>query len=112
MEADRNSFFHFVPLASITMASATPRLPMIPESSLRLFAFLADDQLVSVAMHHKEKFDRAWKICMTHHYRTGAYIDAEDNMDREREVLGQLIRYAYSNRSGSLYDRLVEAINW
>jgi hypothetical protein len=85
---------------------------MIPESSLRLFVFLTDDQLVSVAMHHKEKFDRAWKTCMTHHCRTGAYIDAEDNMGREHEVLGQLIKYTYSNRSGSLYDRLVEAINW
>lgn len=85
---------------------------MIPESSLRLFAFLTDDQLINVAMHHKEKFNRAWTICMKHHYRTGVYIDAEDNMNREHEVLGQLTGYAYSNRSGSVYDRLVEAINW
>jgi hypothetical protein len=85
---------------------------MIPESSLRLFAFLTDDQLVSVAMHHKEKFDQAWKTCMSHHYRAGVYIDAEDNMNREHEVLGQLIGYAYSSRSGSLYDRLIGALNW
>jgi hypothetical protein len=70
-----------------------------------LFDQLTDDQLISVAKHHLAKFNAAWKVCMSSHYSTGRYIDSNDTMSREYEVLGKIQRYIYDNRPAQLADR-------
>jgi hypothetical protein len=73
---------------------------------------LTDDQLINVTKHHAQKFDRAWMVCMSSHYRSGRYIDAHDTMEREYDVLGQLHEYVYSNRPAAVHDRFTEAAVW
>lgn len=77
-----------------------------------LFDQLTDDQLISITQHHLQKFNEAWRICMSSHYKTGRYIDAHDTMEHEYAVLGQLHRYVYNHRPAAVHDRFVEAANW
>lgn len=81
-----------------------------PTDHDRLFDQLTNDQLISVAKHHQAKFNDAWKIVMSSHYKTGRYIDAEDTMNREYEVLGKIHRYIYNNRPAQLAEQFAEAI--
>lgn len=68
-----------------------------------LFDRLSDAELLSVAKHHQDRFDRAWQTVMTSHHRSGRYIDASDTMDRHYNVLGQIARYIRDHRPASLY---------
>jgi hypothetical protein len=77
-----------------------------------LFDLLSDDELISVAEHHRDKFNRAWTTCMSSHPRTGKYIDAHDTMEREYSVLGQLHQYTFNHRPSPVHDRFTEAANW
>lgn len=68
-----------------------------------LFDRLNDTELLSVARHHQDKFNRAWSVVMRTHYRTGQHIDAHDTMEREYKVLGQIGQYIYNSRPHTVY---------
>ena len=74
------------------------------ENHSRLFDQLTDQQLINYAKHHQVKFNRAWNVVMTSHYKTGRYIDASVDMDREYGALGTIGKYIYSNRSAATYN--------
>jgi hypothetical protein len=74
-------------------------------AAVRLFDQLSDDELIGVAQHHVDKFNRAWKIVMANHYKSGRYIDAEDTMNREYGVLGLIEDYIRNNRPAKLHDQ-------
>jgi hypothetical protein len=86
------------------MTTTTPH----PQS---LFDQLTDEQLVSVTRHHAEKFDDAWAVCMSTHYRSGRHIDAQDTMERQYRILGQLVDYTYGHRPHTVWDAVVKAAN-
>jgi len=77
-----------------------------------LFEQLSDEQLISLAMHHADKFNQAWLTVMRKHYTTAAHIAAQDVLDREYQVLGQVCRYARQYRPAGLYEDLCKAANW
>ena len=77
-----------------------------------LFERLSDEDLLKVAKHHSEKWDRAWHTSMTTHYKSGRHICAQDDMKRIYEVLGHIVDHAYNDRPAAFYDSLCEAINW
>lgn len=79
---------------------------------IRLFDQLTDDQLLNVAQHHLDKFNRSWKVVMSSHYKTGRYIDAHDTMDREYDVLGKIHHYIYNNRPAHLAERFAAEMSW
>jgi hypothetical protein len=73
----------------------------------RLFDRLTDDQLVDVAQHHVDKFNRAWEVVMANHYKTGRHIDAKYQMDRESELIDVIGQYISNHRPNQLHDRFV-----
>jgi hypothetical protein len=74
------------------------------ENHDRLFNQLTDEQLISCARRHQVKFNKAWNVVMSSHYRTGRYIDASVDMDREYGALGTIGKYIYNNRSAATYN--------
>lgn len=65
---------------------------------------LEDSQILQTAKLHIERFNQAWLVVMNNHYKSGVYIDAELEMNRQYEIVGRLERYIYSFRPSTLYD--------
>ena len=65
---------------------------------------LDNSALIDVARLHLAKFNQAWLVVMNNHYRSGIYIEAEAEMDRQYEIIGRLERYIYSSRPSTVYD--------
>lgn len=72
----------------------------------------SDEQILAMALRHRAKFDDAWKVCMTTHFRSGRYIDAHDRMERAFLAMGQLRSYVYNNRPHTFYDRFLAELNY
>jgi hypothetical protein len=77
-----------------------------------LFDQLTNEQLISATRHHAAKFDAAWAVCMSTHYRSGRHIDAQDTMERQYRILGQLVDYTYGHRPHTVWAAVVKAANW
>ena len=65
---------------------------------------LDNSALIDIARLHLAKFNQAWTVVMNNHYRSGVYIDAELEMNRQYEIIGRLERYIYSSRASAVYD--------
>jgi hypothetical protein len=65
---------------------------------------LDNSALLDVARLHLAKFNQAWLVVMTNHYKSGIYIDAKVKMERQYEIIGELERYIYNSRPSTLYD--------
>lgn len=65
---------------------------------------LDNSALIDIARLHLVKFNQAWLVVMNNHYRSGIYINAEAEMNRQYEIIGSLERYIYSFRPSTLYD--------
>ena len=65
---------------------------------------LDNSALIDIARLHLAKFNQAWLVVMNNHYRSGIYIDAEVEMNRQYEIIGRLERYICNSRPSTLYD--------
>ena len=65
---------------------------------------LDNSALLDIARLHLAKFNQAWLVVMSNHYKSGVYIDAELEMSRQYEIIGRLERYIYSFRPSTLYN--------
>jgi len=69
-------------------------------------AFLTEEQLTKQLLMQREKFNHSWIVCMSNHYASGVYIDAEIEMKNAYVAMGRILDYAYACRASVFYDDL------
>jgi len=69
-------------------------------------AFLTEEQLKAQTLIYRDKFSSNWMTCMSNHYSSGVYIDAEIAMNNASAMLQRILDYVYAYRSSSFYDML------
>lgn len=68
------------------------------------YEHLEDSQILQAARLHIERFNQAWLVVMNNHYKSGAYINAEVEMNNQYAIIGELERYIYNSRPSTVYD--------